>query len=191
MVSAIKKLCINNVFLGSIIVLIAFCAADVRAMRMSPQGYRNAQYHWKTGSERRQLKQERQQEQERQQKKDFLENIKNSDSYKEFNHQLQEVVIAKGWFQGPSQQWKNQIIISAFDILQPYSNRDIYESQFNKPYDRSFYNTLYSHIKFRICQTIDNYDKKCYFHLYDPHVCGEIMTNIDGLIQYAVSCKKI
>jgi hypothetical protein len=159
--------------------LIVFCAINIQAMRMSQQGRTNAQYYWKQ-KQNKELQQKQDQElkqQMQQDRRDFFVGMQNDDNFVKFNEHLKEDVVAKGWFQGPSKQWKDKTIVLAFDLLESYKG--------------VHFNMIHSYIKSHVCRVIDDYDKKCYFHLYDRDVCNEIITDLDQLMKYAVSGARI
>lgn len=109
------------------------------------------------------------------QDKAFLDSIKKNVTFKKLEQQLQQDEIAKGWFKGPSLVWRDQIISLAFKLLEPYKNRSKYAHNFD---------VLYSSILSKMRRAIIEYDKKCYFHIYDINaLCSEIATQLDNLIQ--------
>ena len=113
-------------------------------------------------------------------KSEFFDNIKSNDRFKKFTTLLEEDELAKGWFQGPSQAWKDKIILVSFELLEPYK----LEQHVNN------FKWLESYIISHIRAAITAYDKKCYFHIYED-IAGEIHTTLKALIQYSISGTRI
>lgn len=184
-----RKQAINHrvfIFIG---LLVALFAVEVTAMKMSPEGRAMAQKEWKRQQAKIQEAKEKEEQQRLrkvqkqivEQRTMFFDSMKNNSYFTEFNQQLQQDNISKGWFQGPSKAWQTKIILLAFEILEPYRNKAKYASNFDE---------LRSYIVSALCNAIHDYDKLCYLHLYDPHVCNEIITKLDNLVQYSMSPTK-
>lgn len=158
----IKKYFIINVFL-SVLGIAQLEATEIPSQEQDPL-----------------LKQVKAQREERKQL--FAQLEQENDHFVKFNNHLQEDVLAKGWFKGPTKEWQDRTIILGFEILEPYKNRAKYASNFDD---------FHSYISSRVCKAIHDYDKKCYFHLSDPNVCSEIITTLDKLVQYSISGRRI
>lgn len=117
----------------------------------------------------------------RQQNRDFLESIKQTPRFEEFQRYLQADKIAEGWrwFRGPSEEWKSAVILLAFQLLEPYKNRSQYASNFD---------LLYNYIFSSIRTVINAYNETCYFRVYDrDKLYCEISTRIKDLVQYSIT----
>jgi hypothetical protein len=117
----------------------------------------------------------------RQQNRDFLESIKQTPHFEEFQRYLQADKIADGWrwFRGPSEEWKSAVTLLAFQLLEPYKNRSQYASNFD---------LLYNYIFSSIRTVINAYNETCYFRVYDrDKLYCEISTRIKDLVQYSIT----
>jgi len=180
----INKCFTRNVFF---VFLSLLTVVNVEAMRISPKGKTQFEKEWARQQALKQEKQEKQAQEERRVKaearQDFINDVKNLPYFKEFQQKLQSDKISKGWFKGPNGRWMNEIVILAFELLEPYKNRSKYASNFDR---------LHSYVLSEICNAIKAYDETCYLRIGDIGVvCKEISTKLDNLIEFSKSPEKV
>lgn len=114
-------------------------------------------------------------------KEDVINFMKTSREYTKFEQLLQEDNIKKGWFEGPNTTWKNQVIISAFKLLDPS----------RVPTHTSVHTIRSNYIKHALCTAMAEYNKKCWFQTDTAAICSEMMKKLNNLIQYSKNPQQV
>jgi hypothetical protein len=115
----------------------------------------------------------------RQQNRDFLESIKQTPRFEEFQQQLNAVADGWRWFRGPSEEWKSTVMLLAFQLLKPYRDRSKHEE--------SNCTVLENYIFSSIRTVINAYNETCYFRVYDrDKLYYEIAARIKDLVQCSI-----
>lgn len=177
----IKNYGINWGLFVCIGLLAVLFTVEVEAMQMSSEGAARAQrflpkivkqteeYQWTD----KEIEQKNQREVAQSRRIKFINQMKKSPYFFEFQQKLLPNEMGKGWFQGPLERWKNDIVIVMFELLKPF--KILTDSNSSRSY-------LLSEIR----KEMSAYDKTCYLHIsnIDDEV-GTINTKLNNLIAFS------